>query len=61
MCSLAYKSATQMIACLCRRHRHCEKRPRTKAEARASKRRMRDYHDALAQVTWGSTRGGVEL
>jgi hypothetical protein len=61
MCGLAFKSAAQAVAGLCRRHRHCEKRPRTKAEARASKRRLRDFHDAMAQVVWGPMHHGSEL
>lgn len=61
MCGLAFKSAAQVIACLCRRHRHCERRPRTKDEARAIKLRLRELHTEMAQVTWGFTRGGIEL
>ena len=61
MHSIPYRSVPQMIARLMSTHRHCEKRPRSKEEARATKRRLREFQNEMAQVTWGCTHTGVEL
>lgn len=61
MHSIQYQSPAQMIARLLGKHTHCEKRARSKEEARATKRRLREFHDSIAQVVWGPAREGSEL
>lgn len=61
MHAIPFNSAGQMVSRLLGKHRHCEKRPRSKAEARATKRRMREFRDTIAQVVWCPIHSGSEL
>ena len=61
MHAIPYNSDCQLTARLLSKQKHCSRRPRTKDEGRAAKRSLRLYREAIAQVIWGTLRGGSEL